>query len=322
MRKRAFTLIELLVVIAIIAILAAILFPVFAQAKEAAKKTANLNNFKQMGLCVNIYITDADDNFPMAFGMRPDGTWGWNVLTPTPENWLVNDATWKLPERINMARTHVNNSVRQYIKNNDIYDNTNFRKTSVSTDDTSRVPGAPQPVSNHVVYNGLLHEYSATGVAQPSRLVMFWSGFGKAAYDGRALSSPALQCIGTAYTDCRFNPAGPPMANMTCPGGFCDGWFWAAGQSVNDPPPTHNNASCYVFTNGWNAVRTDSSAAHYNSGGITGTTIYNTSYNTTPFAQILSDTAPYTMWSCLPPGANSGSNYYNCFFRPDSLFNY
>ncbi len=48
--RHAFTLIELLVVIAIIAILAAILFPVFAQAKEAAKKTTSLSNVKQIGL--------------------------------------------------------------------------------------------------------------------------------------------------------------------------------------------------------------------------------------------------------------------------------
>ena len=60
--KKAFTLIELLVVIAIIAILAAILFPVFAQAKEAAKKTSCLSNMKQLGTSFNIYSTDADDN--------------------------------------------------------------------------------------------------------------------------------------------------------------------------------------------------------------------------------------------------------------------
>jgi prepilin-type N-terminal cleavage/methylation domain-containing protein/prepilin-type processing-associated H-X9-DG protein len=59
--KRAFTLIELLVVIAIIAILAAILFPVFAQAKAAAKKTAALNNCKQEVTATLMYMNDYDD---------------------------------------------------------------------------------------------------------------------------------------------------------------------------------------------------------------------------------------------------------------------
>jgi prepilin-type N-terminal cleavage/methylation domain-containing protein/prepilin-type processing-associated H-X9-DG protein len=59
--RRGFTLIELLVVIAIIAILAAILFPVFAQAKEAAKKTACLSNLKQIGLGAMMYAGDYDD---------------------------------------------------------------------------------------------------------------------------------------------------------------------------------------------------------------------------------------------------------------------
>lgn len=61
MKPKAFTLIELLVVIAIIAILAAILFPVFAQAKEAAKKTQSLSNVKQQILGVTMYATDHDD---------------------------------------------------------------------------------------------------------------------------------------------------------------------------------------------------------------------------------------------------------------------
>ena len=59
--KRAFTLIELLVVIAIIAILAAILFPVFASAKMAAKKTADLSNVKQIGTGIVLYANDYDD---------------------------------------------------------------------------------------------------------------------------------------------------------------------------------------------------------------------------------------------------------------------
>ncbi len=65
--KRAFTLIELLVVIAIIAILAAILFPVFAQAKFAAKKTVDLSNAKQIGTTVKLYLADSDDQMPIFY---------------------------------------------------------------------------------------------------------------------------------------------------------------------------------------------------------------------------------------------------------------
>ncbi len=64
--RYGFTLIELLVVIAIIAILAAILFPVFAQAREAARKTSCLNNGKQAALAVSQYLNDHDERFPIA----------------------------------------------------------------------------------------------------------------------------------------------------------------------------------------------------------------------------------------------------------------
>jgi prepilin-type N-terminal cleavage/methylation domain-containing protein/prepilin-type processing-associated H-X9-DG protein len=70
--KKAFTLIELLVVIAIIAILAAILFPVFAQAKAAAKKTADLSNMKQMGTGTQLYIADNDDVYAQAYYYKDD----------------------------------------------------------------------------------------------------------------------------------------------------------------------------------------------------------------------------------------------------------
>jgi len=62
--SRGFTLIELLVVIAIIAILAAILFPVFAQARESARKTSCLSNNKQLGLGIMMYVQDYDEMYP------------------------------------------------------------------------------------------------------------------------------------------------------------------------------------------------------------------------------------------------------------------
>ena len=69
--NRAFTLIELLVVIAIIAILAAILFPVFAQAREKARQTACLSNQKQIGLGITMYAQDYDETYPMLRSYGP-----------------------------------------------------------------------------------------------------------------------------------------------------------------------------------------------------------------------------------------------------------
>jgi prepilin-type N-terminal cleavage/methylation domain-containing protein/prepilin-type processing-associated H-X9-DG protein len=66
-RKTGFTLIELLVVIAIIAILAAILFPVFAQAREKARQISCLSNSKQIGLGLAMYVQDYDEQMPAAF---------------------------------------------------------------------------------------------------------------------------------------------------------------------------------------------------------------------------------------------------------------
>src|SRR2546421_9358267 len=62
--KKGFTLIELLVVIAIIAILAAILFPVFAKARAAARKVSGTSNLKQLGTATMMYIQDYDERFP------------------------------------------------------------------------------------------------------------------------------------------------------------------------------------------------------------------------------------------------------------------
>jgi prepilin-type N-terminal cleavage/methylation domain-containing protein len=79
--REGFTLIELLVVIAIIAILAAILFPVFAQAKAAAKKVSSLSNTKNIGLGIHIYTTDSDDVLPQLQFYHADGTqYTWHTV--------------------------------------------------------------------------------------------------------------------------------------------------------------------------------------------------------------------------------------------------
>lgn len=108
--RRAFTLIELLVVIAIISILAAILFPVFARAKEAAKKSNCLSNMRQIGIGFGLYLPDADDRLPdrrdlknsLPGGYRPWTEWppsdprgGWAIEVLEP--YIKGNGIWQCP---------------------------------------------------------------------------------------------------------------------------------------------------------------------------------------------------------------------------------
>lgn len=77
-KRRGFTLIELLVVIAIIAILAAILFPVFARARENARRASCMSNYKQISLGLMQYVQDYDEKFPLAYhNVTPISNSGW-----------------------------------------------------------------------------------------------------------------------------------------------------------------------------------------------------------------------------------------------------
>ena len=93
--RKGFTLIELLVVIAIIAILAAILFPVFAKAREKARQTSCLSNLKQMGTALLMYAQDYDEVYmPSGYvipslGTDPNVNWWRFLIQPYIKNWQV-----------------------------------------------------------------------------------------------------------------------------------------------------------------------------------------------------------------------------------------
>jgi len=102
-RRRGFTLIELLVVIAIIGILAAMLFPVFARAREAARRAVCLNNIKQMSLGMLMYLNDWDEMFPSRVTDDPTATGD-----PSLAEWANPWQRWFI-------------KVDEYITNRDVY---------------------------------------------------------------------------------------------------------------------------------------------------------------------------------------------------------
>jgi len=101
--RSAFTLIELLIVIAIIAILSAILFPVFAQAREKARQATCVSNLKQFTLAILQYAQDADECMPMAINAKLQIGPGIVALNPALHEWGVHD------------------EVMPYIKNRDVF---------------------------------------------------------------------------------------------------------------------------------------------------------------------------------------------------------
>ncbi len=147
--KKGFTLIELLVVIAIIAILAAILFPVFAQAKAAAKKAADLSNFKQTGLGIMMYTNDYDDTYPLSYF--------WDVSFASPYS---TSYYWSSQ-----------GCVQPYIKNLDIY------KSPVDSISSSHnaayygIAAGRTPKPNSFLVNAITPAYAMFGVSSPQGLM-------------------------------------------------------------------------------------------------------------------------------------------------------
>src|SRR6266550_4116230 len=95
-RRNAFTLIELLVVIAIIAILAAILFPVFAQAREKARQASCLSNMKQLGMSALMYSQDYDERFMLSVpgNVRASFTTPWDRSSSSPAGYERRKSFW------------------------------------------------------------------------------------------------------------------------------------------------------------------------------------------------------------------------------------
>lgn len=216
-RLSAFTLIELLVVIAIIAILAAILFPVFAQAKEKAKQTQSLSNNKQLSQGFELYKSDADDKAPLAKTLngatqtwRVPLPWNGQQLIEFPHNWRAMQS----PTRWDENQTGWANSIYPYIQNRGLYScpsGAEKLRTMGPMDGGGPLldyrnpnPDAKPSLVSYTM-NGLLHAFNSSGIVNPAELVLLWEGNGKVSVKGFAMSNPMIRCTTTA-NPCTYIP--------------------------------------------------------------------------------------------------------------------
>lgn len=284
---RGFTLIELLVVIGIIAILAAILFPVFANAREKARQTACTSNSKQIGLAFMAYLNDYEEVFPLGFGREGgSGAWLWNRYHAVPADWRVSAPPGS--PLYTAYIVHWANAVQPYIKSYGVY--------ACPSASYQRLPNVPDysnprtPLARaSLTYNGLLHSLSQAQVASPSTLPLVWEGRGKAGIEGFALTNPSLACTDTDLP-CRY---------FSCLGGVVnDAYPRGVLFSLADTMWIHSQGALFVQADGsakWRRLGAQLAPA-------------DTDWRTDPYTQYNAQGRPANIWwdGCNP-----------WLFRPD-----
>ena len=231
--RRAFTLIELLVVIAIIAILAAILFPVFAQAREKARAISCLSNLKQVGIGLMMYTQDYDETYPIAAWQKVTGT-GSNGR-PTYAPTTTATCTWAA-------------ILQPYIKSGGIFQCPSDSRPTTVTRGTAAADGCPGIGAGFKT--SVLYNYYIGGV---SNAITVWTV--------PATSQPASTVLfADGAADPRINPSDPSKWPLRGLSGASGPWLMpmsgsglltgSAKESFAAPRPLHNNMCNLVWGDG------------------------------------------------------------------------
>lgn len=191
LKRSGFTLIELLVVIAIIAILAAILFPVFARAREQARKTTCISNLKQVGLGLMMYAQDYDETFPVA-NQEAD-----RIPRGQAHNWNGSGA----------RSPHLVEVIHPYTKNDQMFDcPTLLSRVKRAADNLVVSGGGGSYLYRCYCLPGARSNVPVNGVGAAELAIVIYG-----------LAGPTLSCNPTATTSVGWTACGATQASINTP---------------------------------------------------------------------------------------------------------
>ncbi len=243
--KRGFTIIELLMVIAVVAILAAILFPVFARAREQGRKAACLSNLKQLGSAYMMYVQDYDETYPLS-AQSParikEAYW-------SPPNLVESQSS---PEYIGYYATQGANAVYPYTKNYQIWACPSSIPADVPFTGGNPYPKftpGVQPTEISYMFNGLLSSVNLVYVKFPTYVPLLWEG-GGSRWRGAGHANPGVNVNPMWHLTPDQWPFSLPDCTST---GYTStglkGTFWI-NMFRDRRPETHNGGQNWLFADG------------------------------------------------------------------------
>ncbi|MDR3708355.1 MAG: DUF1559 domain-containing protein [Capsulimonadaceae bacterium] len=253
-RKQAFTLIELLVVIAIIAILAAILFPVFATAREKARQSTCLSNEKEIGLGVMQYLSDNDECFPRGtFGNWTIGFYDWtDAINPYVKSTgghntsaATGTSVYKCPSNP-LNQWNYSDSYFDYRDTPMSYAGNSMIMTGYATPFSCYVSIIPAPASTVLIMESrtlgstwgpwdlLYSRFSASTTGYPS---------GQTPLPAQGLAFDHQGYVNLLYADCHAKPTKMINVYQSSTDSWMAGW-WCAGATAEVSPQPDYTSYC------------------------------------------------------------------------------
>jgi prepilin-type N-terminal cleavage/methylation domain-containing protein/prepilin-type processing-associated H-X9-DG protein len=251
--KHGFTLIELLVVIAIISILAAILFPVFARARENARRASCMSNLKQIGLGVMMYVQDNDEHYPLSSQSRASLGSAWSTTAvPSGDFAFSTTVYWPLFLQPYTKSAQVFYCPSNNYSSNALYGNYGVNRMIIADIATTSVSMAalPSPAGSYMIMDAGLYKLNTTDVKSPNANCNYVPGTGP----GTAANRPSiLAACGAALETDYESGRHFDGVNMV----FADGHVkWLKSETVYREAAKCSDGTCSSYTtkSAWNAL--------------------------------------------------------------------